>query len=232
MFTISIAGLNIGLDNRFPYVERLARQFKTEDKPLFVVFATDEDIEREKLASSQDFSDGYIESIVLYRKIAERLPEYDGFVFHGAVLACDGVAYAFAARSGTGKTTHTSLWIREFGDEVHYVNGDKPIIRFIDGVPYACDTPWRGKEGYGSCDMVRLEGIVLLERGEVNSAVEIPLSESVIRLLKQIYVPKQVAGAQLTMRLADRLTGCVRFFELKCNMDAEAAHVCRRALTS
>lgn len=232
MFTINISGLNIGLDNRFAYVERLSKQFRTDNEPLFVVSATDEDIEAEKSVSETTVSDGYAEGVVLYRKIAEIIPHYDGFVFHGAVLAYDGKAYAFAARSGTGKTTHTSLWLREFGDEVHYLNGDKPIIRFINGVPYACDTPWRGKEGYGSCEMLPLAGIVLLERGETNSAREIPPKDSVIRLIKQIYVPRHVAGAQMTMRLADRLTGCVRFFELRCNMDGEAAHVCRRALTS
>ena len=137
MITIKVAGLAIGIDNRFEYITRLAADYLTDEPPLFTVRATEEDIAEEARMTDVRFPDGYLESIVSYRKIAEILPTYDAFVFHGAVLNYGGHALAFTAKSGTGKTTHTRLWLSEFGDKVHYLNGDKPIIRFIDGVPYA-----------------------------------------------------------------------------------------------
>ncbi len=230
MIVIKIADITIGIDNKFPHITHIAKDYLTDETPLFTVFATDGDREREREISEESFSDGYLESVVIYRKIAEQLPTYDAFVFHGAVLNVDGKAYAFTAKSGVGKTTHTRLWLSEFGDRVHYLNGDKPIIRFIDGVPHAFGTPWRGKEGYGVNESAPLSAITLLGRGVDNSAREIAASDSVMKLMGQIYIPKDPRAALLTMRLADRITKTVKFVELKCNMEPEAAHVAYAAL--
>lgn len=230
MIVIKIADIPIGIDNKFPHITHIAKDYLTDETPLFTVFATDGDREREREVSEESFSDGYLESVVVYRKIAEQLPTYDAFVFHGAVLNVDGKAYAFTAKSGVGKTTHTRLWLSEFGDRVHYLNGDKPIIRFIDGVPHAFGTPWRGKEGYGVNESAPLSAITLLGRGVDNSAREIAASDSVMKLMGQIYIPKDPRAALLTMRLADRITKTVKFVELKCNMEPEAAHVAYAAL--
>jgi hypothetical protein len=116
--------------------------------------------------------------------------------------------------------------------EVHYVNGDKPVLRLIDGVPYAFGTPWRGKEGYGRAESAPLEAIALLERAENNVAVPIPYGDGTIRLMKQIYIPKNPTCASLAMRVADKILTTVRFVELRCNMDKEAAHVAARAMTN
>ena len=48
-------------------------------------------------------------------------------------------AYLFCGSSGTGKTTHMLLWQKMLGDRFKFINGDKPIIRFIDNVPYIVD---------------------------------------------------------------------------------------------
>lgn len=230
MIIIKLAGIPIGIDNRFAYVKKLACDYLTDEAPAFTVSATDSDIEAERAASEIEFSDGYLESIVAYRKIAERLPEYDGFVFHGAVLNYGGQAYAFTAKSGVGKTTHTGIWLSEFGDKVHYLNGDKPIIRIIDGRVYACGTPWRGKEGYGVNETAPLGAIALLERGLTNSAEVIASELGVLRLFGQIYLPKDKEMLKKTMKLADSVLKTVKFVELKCNMDREAAHVAMRSM--
>ncbi|MBQ8371503.1 MAG: hypothetical protein IJX38_02300 [Clostridia bacterium] len=232
MIRIMIAGLSVGIDNRYGYIERMAQDYLTDRPAVFTVRADEEEIRREgEQTPEQRYPDGYLESIVVYRKIAERLPEFDAFVFHGAVLNMDGVAYAFTARSGVGKTTHTRLWHTAFGDRVHYLNGDKPIIRFIDGVPYACGTPWKGKEGYGTNEMAPLEGIAFLKRGEHNEAYEVGEDKIVTFLMGQIYIPKRADGAMRVMRLANRLVGSVRLVELKCNMDVEAAYVSHAAMS-
>ena len=231
MITIKIAGLAIGINNKYDYVKNLAKDYLTDEPPLFTVEATEEEIRKEAGMTEYDFPDAYLESIVVYRNIADVLPSYDAFVFHGAILNYDGGAYAFTARSGVGKTTHTRLWLSEFGDRVHYLNGDKPIIRFIDGIPYACGTPWRGKEGYGINEMAPLRAIAFLERGIENSADLIPAESVVTRLVTQIYMPRSNRmAAILTMRLADMVTKTVRLVGLKCNMDPSAAHVSLAAM--
>ena len=232
MIKVKIADLPIAIDNKYSHIERLAADYLTDEEPLFTVCATDEDIEAERIASEHDFHPSYLEAVVIYRKIAIRLPEYGAVVLHGAVLNLDGVAYAFTARSGVGKTTHTRLWLRCFGERVHYLNGDKPIVRFVDGVPYAYGTPWCGKEGYGVNERAPLRGIAFLERGEKNSARIVEPDEVTMSLVSQVYIPKTGVGAALAMGICDRLLSSVRLVKLKCNMELKAAEVSALALTA
>ena len=123
------------------------------------------------------------------------------------------------------------LWLKEFGREVSIINGDKPTVRIIDGEPYVYGTPWRGKEGHGKNTSAKIGGIVFLSRGEENKAEEITLSEASTRFISQIYLPKKTRSALVkTLRLADQTIKKVKLVSLECNMDSEAAHVCRDAL--
>ena len=231
MITVNIAGYPIGIDNKYEHVRLQAEDYLTNEAPIFTVSVSDEEIAAERKKASADLSPGYYESIVSYRKIAERLPEFDAFLFHGCVIELDGKAYVFTAKSGVGKTTHTRLWLSEFGEEVSIINGDKPTLRIIDGVPYAAGTPWRGKEGYGKNAMKRICGFVFLTRGEENRAFEITPGDAVTRFMSQIYLPEKSAkNLSQTMRLADKVIRGVKLIHLECNMNPEAAHVCRAAL--
>ena len=77
----------------------------------------DIDFEREKSASEDEvegiptrhFSDSYLEELAVYRKIAEKMIDYDTILFHGSVIAVDGIGYLFTAKSGTGKSTHIGI---------------------------------------------------------------------------------------------------------------------------
>ena len=169
MITISIAGINIGIDNKYPYLEEMAKDYITDGAAEFTVRATEEEIDAQMAQSpSSSLPRGYLESLSVYRHIAERLPEYDAFLFHGCVIVHKKRAYVFTAKSGVGKTTHARNWLAEFGDEVHILNGDKPIIRIIDGVPCACGTPWQGKENYGVNEICEIKAFVFIERDKEN----------------------------------------------------------------
>jgi hypothetical protein len=232
MITVKIADLAIGIDNRYSYISEYAKDYLTEEKPLFTVKVTDEDIEAERAESPEEFSDAYYESIAAYRKIAEILPSYDAFLFHGAVIELDNKAYIITANSGVGKTTHLKLWLSRFGEEVGILNGDKPTLRFIDGVPYASGTPWRGKEGYGKSGIKEISGIAFLERGEKNRAYRIEPSEAAVKFVSQTYLPKKDKLMLIkTLNLSNKLINSVRLVRLECNMELEAAEVSRKALT-
>ena len=223
---ISLAGLTVDVRNRYSYVEKIAADYVTDSQNIdFSVEATDEDIEFEREMSEYEFSVGYLESIALYRKIAEQLPSYDAVVFHGAVIAEDGVAYAVTARSGVGKTTHLSLWKKAFGEKVYILNGDKPILRVIDGVVYASGTPWRGKEGYGVPGMLPLKAIGFLERAKEPSATVISKDSAVARFASQIYIPSTPRAAALALGVLNRMINSVGLYEIRANMDVQSAHV-------
>ncbi len=230
MIKIKIAELIIGIDNRFDHIVHLSGDYLCDGEPAFTVSATDDELVKEAGHQDTECSSGYLESIVVYRKIAEQLPHYDAFVFHGAIISYDGHGFVFTARSGVGKTTHTRLWMSEFGDKASYVNGDKPIVRFKDGVPYAYGTPWRGKEGYGANTSVPLEGVAIIERGSENIAYVIDKKDCAVKIMTQTYIPKSPVAAALTMKLLDRLLSSVKLVRLECNMDPEASHIAKRIL--
>ena len=230
MVTIKIADIPIGLDARYDYTEQYVSEFLSDETPLFTVSATDAEIEAECRLSGVNVPYQYAEHVVMYRKIAERLCEFSAIVFHGAILECDGRAYAVTAHSGVGKTTHTRLWLSEFGDRVRILNGDKPIFRIIDGTTYACSTPWRGKEGYGYNAMLPLGGIAFLSRGVENRSRTATADGVSMRLMNQIYISKtNLLSISRSMRVADQILSTTPLYELECNMDPEAAHVAYRA---
>lgn len=223
MLKIKVAGLVVGIENNYRHIEFLSKDYVTDEEPDFVVFATEAEIEKERSVAEGEFSNAYLESIVVYRKIAEELPRYDAFVFHGAVLSIDGNGYAFTARSGVGKTTHTRLIVELLGERAFYVNGDKPIIRFIDGEPYAYGTPWRGKENYGTNTGVKLSGIVIVNRGTENYTKDPDSDAATSMLVTQMYVPKRNPLMALrALSLCNKLIESVKLVDLFCNMNSDA----------
>ena len=227
MFKIKLADLTIEIDNKYTYIEEQCSGYITEGDADFCVSLSDEQIAAEAAEMSDEydteFNPGYLESLAAYRVIAEKLLDYDGFLLHSAVIDVNGQGIAFAARSGTGKTTHIRLWRRFLGDGCAVINGDKPLIRFTEGRPYAYGTPWAGKEGYNINSRVRLSDICCLDRAGENSIAPIPAGEAVRRLFCQIYMPKNPAKKIKTLELMDLLMKNIRVWKIGCNMDISAA---------
>ena len=101
---------------------------------------------------------------------------------HSSALICGGKAYLFSADSGVGKSTHTRLWLDAFGDEVHIMNDDKPVLRIYDDRILACGTPFDGGSGIALNETYPLGAIIFIERGEENS-VRVPSDKEVIQKL-------------------------------------------------
>lgn len=230
MFRIKIAGLCVEIDNKYKRVLRLCGDYLTTDEPDFTVRATEEDILAEQGQSDIHYTKGYCESICVYREIAKRLPDYHAFLLHAAVIQVDDVCYAFAARSGTGKSTHTGLWLQHFGDRARFVNGDKPILRWIDGTLYACGTPWNGKENYGNNVMCPLQAICFLDRGETNSIAPASAEEALRRVSKQILMPQEPAKLIAFLDDLDQMLREIPAYVLKCTISDEAVNVAYEAM--
>lgn len=229
--TIKIADINIGIDFRYSYTGCIISDYVTSESADFTVFATDEEIDEEiRAIGDVQLTREAVENVVIHRKIADKITEYNAAVFHGVVIEDGSKAYVFTARSGVGKTTHSRIWLSEFGDSVRILNGDKPILRVIDDVVYACGTPWKGKESFGVNAMRPLAGIALLSRSDENRARIITPESAATRFVSQMYLNRESPQSILaTLHLADKMLSSVPVIELECNMDREAAHVARAA---
>ena len=225
MFCIKIAGIPIGIDNRYPYVRNMCREFEVKnEQPAFTVSVSEEEITEEQ-AGDLSYSRGYCESLCLYRKICCGLARYDAFLMHSAAVAVDGRAYVFAAPSGTGKTTHIRLWLKRFGDRAQVINGDKPVFRFINDKLYACGTPWRGKEWLGDSRMCPVQAVCFLEQSPENHIRRLDAAEVSGRIFHQLLIPKREEDFNCFWPLLEKMTETTDFYLLECNRDPEAAQL-------
>ena len=225
----------IEVNSLYKQVHDYCKDYTTSEPADFSVTITPEDIIAEKKKSDSEyayeglpapnFSDALLEETAVYRKIAEKMPEFDTFVFHGSVIAVDGKGFLFTAKSGTGKSTHTRLWREYFGTKAVMVNDDKPMLKVTGSGVVAYGTPYNGKHNLGENIAVPLKAICILTRGEKNTIVSIDRSEAYSMLLQQVYRPQDPLQMAKTLKLVDRMAAGVELYKLACNMDIEAAKV-------
>ena len=237
MFNIKIAELNILIDNKYPLLERMCQDYICADEEAdFSVSVSEAEIEAEcsdsETVIGHRASPAYAESICIYRAICRKLPEYDAFLFHSSVVECDGLAYAFSATSGTGKSTHTALWLEHFGNRARIINGDKPIFRFVNGKLRAYGTPWCGKEGFNVNADAPLSAVCFIERGSKNEISRIDAGEAVIRMFSQILMPFEEASVDILFPLLEKMLTSLPCFVLKCTISDEAVTVAYNAFTN
>ena len=227
MITLALAGVKVGIDNQYDIEERL-RDWIVPGPPDFTVRAGAEELLRED--AGRGLRPDYLEFICVYRHIAERLPEYGAFVFHGAAIVMEELAYLFTAPSGTGKTTHAQLWRYGFEGRAWFLNGDKPILRQTGAGFTVCGTPWRGKEGYGVNAERPIQGICLLRRGTENRIAPARPEELARFLARQIYIPRDPARALRLLELLDACCGSVPTWSMECTLNSRAAQIAWEAM--
>lgn len=176
-------------------------------------------------------SDAYLETLAVYRKIAEKMPDYDTVLMHGSCVAVDDAGYLFAAKSGTGKSTHTRLWRELLGDRAVMVNDDKPMIRMTDDGAVIYGTPWDGKHRLSTNIAVPLRAICILKRAEENTIVPISAIDAYPMLVQQIYRPADTEALKKTLTLIDKLAHNVSFWQLSCSISREAAQIAYQAMS-
>ena len=230
-FKIKLAGMVIDVGVNYPSTKDFCREYLS-DEPVDISVSVDiSDIIAEEVKSATEekkdvkFSPQYLETLALYRKIAKELSSFGIILFHGSALSMDGKAYIFTAKSGTGKSTHASIWSRVFGDRVVMINDDKPLIAVKDGEITVFGTPWCGKHNLGNNISVPMGAICILERDESNSIEKISSKEAIGTVFAQTYRFNEVQGMKNVLYCVDKIVNSIPLYRLKCNMDDEAAVV-------
>lgn len=230
------AGIAMRICSLHEGVHIMCADYKTSLEPALTITSSEEEIREERHRNDADgddrFPDDYIETLVIYRKMAVMLVEHNVLLIHGSAIAVDGQGYLFTALSGTGKSTHTRLWHEVFGDRVTMINDDKPLVRIgDDGKVTIYGTPWDGKHHLSNNISVPLKSIVYLERGEQNEIHGVSAGEMFPILLQQTFRENNAAMTAKVLALISRLTQAVTFFDLHCTISKEAAKVAFEGVT-
>ena len=222
-FRIKIANKVLEINAFNETTKRYCGRFLSEEEPNFVITMTEEDLKNE----SSNSVDGKVyvneEISALYRKIADLFVNEDIIVFHGSSFMVNNNGFLITARSGVGKSTHSKLLSNLIGEDFKYINDDKPLLLVNDSVT-VFSSPWNGKERRGNDISAPLKAILFLGRSEEpNYRKIINKQEIYIKLISQIYLPREKAKREKALKIADKLLKNINFYEINVNTDIESA---------
>ena len=153
----------------------------------------------------------------------------NGFVVHASSIVYDSTGLAFSAESGTGKSTHTGLWVKNYPGTV-ILNDDKPVMRFVDGKWNIYGTPWAGTTGINKNLSVPLKALVFLERSENNTIRDCVGAEAIKRFFEAVIHPFSDETTDLLLNSLTLLIKHSRICVLGCNMTDDAPKAVREFL--
>ena len=145
----------------------------------------------------------------------------DALVLHCAYMEWEGKAILFSAPSGTGKTTQATLWEKHRGTRV--VNGDKALLRLVDGVWTANGWPVCGSSQVCHDESMPVRAIVMLSQGKENTVSRLAPFAAFTQIYSQITVNFWNRDAQRrAMDLIEQLATQVPVYHLSCTISEEA----------
>ncbi len=154
----------------------------------------------------------------------------NGMVVHSSSISHDGNGIIFSAPSGTGKSTHTSLWMKYYGENTQMINDDCPAITFDKEFPYVNGTPWSGKTNINFNISAPLRAVVLLQQEPENKIQRISVDEAVFRLLHEVTRPAYKDLMNKTLANIEKIVTSTPVYLLGCTIDKEAVDLVRRII--
>ena len=178
------------LDNGDAYFE-----FRLNDK-LCAVMTASQDYHEAKVCVKENWKYSVNNAIMVMYALATANSQTA--LFHSSVVSYQGKAYMFLGHSGTGKSTHSSLWLK-YIEGTELVNDDNPVVRIVDGEARVYGSPWSGKTPCYRNVVYPIGGIVKLDQAPYNE----------IKRLKGVRayaaVVPSISGKRWDKRLAEGL---------------------------
>lgn len=156
---------------------------------------------------------------------------FDTVLIHASLVRKEGKGYAFTAKSGTGKSTQVSNWLR-FIPGCDLMNDDNPIVRVIDGVTYIYGSPWSGKTPCYRNVKALLGGVAQIKRDKENHIERLNTIDSFVTLLPSCSTMKWDERVFLcNSKTVSKILETVPVYNLFCLPDRESAIVASEGMT-
>lgn len=151
-------------------------------------------------------------------------------LIHASVVRYNNKAYAFIAKSGTGKSTQVSSWLRYIAN-CDLVNDDSPIIRLVNNEVWLYGSPWSGKTTCYRNIKVKLGAITRIVRDDHNEVEEKPLIANIASLLPSLSTMKWDSFIYTeSHKIAINILKRVPHYHLHCLPNKEAALICHQTI--
>lgn len=200
------------------------------EAPVRVCLVTDKAFRRAqfRILGSIRFSIGTVIMLMFAFATAQK----NTLLMHSSVTVKDGLAYLFLGKSGTGKSTHSKLWINNI-EGCELLNDDNPVLRVGEkGEVRVYGSPWSGKTPcYRNLDYP-VGAIVDLHQAKTNHIRRLSMFEAYASL----YV--SYSGYRFIKEMADglhatneKVISSVPSYSLDCLPDADAAWLCYKTVS-
>ena len=167
----------------------------------------------------------FVSLLALERRQMER----DAMILHCAYVEYEGEAILFSAPSETGKTTQANLWEKYRGAKT--VNGDRSLLRRIDGRWHACGWPVCGSSGVCHNKALPIRAIVMLSQAPQDRAERMGAMKAFTQIYSQITVNRwNRRDTQRAMELLEDLVANVPVYHLACTMEETAVQALEAVL--
>lgn len=205
--------------------EAYSFQFHPYRSSLCYVMRTDRVFRRVRMQMLDEPTDGFVLSNGLMMTFAFASASEQTLMVHASVVCNHGRGYLFLGKSGTGKSTHSRLWLQHIpGSEL--LNDDNPIVRVVDGVPRVYGSPWSGKTPcYRNAD-APIGAFVKLDQAPANRIGPVPALHAFATLLASCSLMKW--DERVYDGIADTLSAVVErvpVYHLDCLPDEGAARL-------
>lgn len=177
-----------------------------------------------------DKSAGAVLNSLLRIAFSQAILPHQALSVHASCVYLDGRSYLFMGKSGTGKSTHSALWMTCFNG-CDLLNDDNPVIRVRGGQVMAYGTPWSGKTACYRNLSFPVAGIVRLYQASENRFVKCKDIESFVAIIPGCSAIMQ--DSVLYDSVCDtvaQLSQMIRVGVLYCLPNENAALLCRSGL--
>ncbi len=172
------------------------------------------DLTAQKELTSLEEKSRFVYGSVSTFLFSQRVPR-----IHCSAVVYKGVAYAFAAPSGTGKSTHAKLW--NTLAKAEYINDDQPFFELAEKIT-VYPSPWSGKHRKFSTQNAPLGAIVILKQAKDNKIYPIDKKSALSYLYKQIVQLEQLEMRIKMLEYMQEIVEKTPFYMLECNISKEA----------
>lgn len=217
-----IADLKVGFEPKYDLLKNRSKKYLCDEPAEFKIGIKDE-LFTNRPEYCKNVPDDCMEYLWMGTAFNLKLLEYKGMFLHSSTVVVDGKAYSFSAPCGTGKSTHTGLWMKLLGEKAFIINDDKAAYRKIDDKYFVYGTPFSGKHEINVDTRAELKGICFVEQAKENSIERIPMDDAVSLIISQTVRPSSPQRMEMMCDFIDELIRDIPIYRLKCNMELEAA---------
>ena len=151
---------------------------------------------------------------------------------HASCVTYKEKAYLFLGKSGTGKSTHSRMWLNTL-ENVVLMNDDHPVVRVHgEGRVIAYGSPWSGKTHCYKNLHAPIGGIIRISRAPYNKARRLSIIESYASIMTSfsgmIWEKELADGRDSTIQGVIKSVPC---WVMECLPNEDAALVCSKAVT-